>query len=254
MVLAGPPGTSKTWVAKHIARYLTQDNKSAIKTVQFHPSFGYEEFIEGLRPVVDPVSGAIQFKEVSGVVMKMAEDCTDSDNPHILIIDEMNRANLPRVFGELMYLFEYRGDHEAIDLQYSKDFSLPPNLLFIGTMNTADRSIRSIDIALRRRFEVIDCPPDRNILEQYYQNDAHTNSVPSLIDGFDSLNTRLEEALDRHHLVGHTFFMKPQMTLSLLRKTWTRKLGPLIEEYFFDQPDLAAEFLPEEFWPELSAQ
>ena len=166
----------------------------------------------------------------------------------------MNRANLPRVFGELMYLFEYREEDEAIDLQYSTDFSLPNNLKFIGTMNTADRSIRSIDVALRRRFDVIECAPDRGILERYYSNGLGTNHIDSLYDGFDQLNERLTAELDRHHTIGHTFFMVSECNAARLRKIWDRKLGPLIDEYFFDQPDIAAEFSPEQFWPELEAE
>ena len=123
----------------------------------------------------------------------------------MLVIDEMNRANLPRVLGELMYLFEYRD--EEIALQYSPRFRLPQDLLFIGTMNTADRSIRSIDIALRRRFDVFECPPDPEILARFYDGPENQNDVPTCSTGFDKLNEALEKELDRHHTIGHTFFM-----------------------------------------------
>ena len=113
----------------------------------------------------------------------MASQIGSDDEEHILIIDEMNRANLPRVFGELMYLFEYRD--EAISLQYTKAFKLPRALKFIGTMNTADRSIRSIDIALRRRFDVFECKPSREILERFYEKPEHQNEVESLFEGFE---------------------------------------------------------------------
>jgi len=254
VVLAGPPGTSKTWVAKHVAKYLTTGNPLATRTVQFHPSYGYEEFIQGLRPVIDEKLGGIRFDVVDGVVVKMANDIDDEDQIHVLVIDEMNRANLPRVFGELMYLFEYRDQDEAIDLQYSSDFSLPSNLKFIGTMNTADRSIRSIDVALRRRFDVFECPPDRGILERFYENGHGNNRISSLYDGFDKLNERLESELDRHHTIGHTFFMAKDLTPERLQKIWDRKLGPLIDEYFFDQPDIAGEFSPGDFWSELESE
>jgi 5-methylcytosine-specific restriction protein B len=163
-------------------------------------------------------------------------------------MDEMNRANLPRVFGELMYLFEYR--QKPADLLYTKNFRLPENLLFIGTMNTADRSIRSIDIALRRRFEVFECPPDVRILERFYSR--HENGLKSLFTGFEALNAELRARLDRHHAIGHTFFMsRSGFDAARLLKVWRRKIGPLIEEYFFDQPDVAAEFSPERHWPEV---
>ena len=117
-------------------------------------------------------------------------------------------------------------------------------------MNTADRSIRSIDVALRRRFEVFDCPPDRRILESYYEAIGR-NDVTGLFDGFDRLNEALTAHLDKHHAIGHTFFMAEEMTPDRLRRVWKRQIGPLIEEYFFDQPDVAADFTPERFWPGL---
>jgi 5-methylcytosine-specific restriction protein B len=134
----------------------------------------------------------------------------------------------------LMYLFEYRG--RSIDLQYSKNFKLPPNLWFVGTMNTADRSIRTIDTALRRRLAVFECAPDLDALSRYYL--SHNNSVPSLLDGLRVLNAELTQHRDRHHTIGHTFFMTEHMTPTILWRTWRQKIGPLLEEYFFDQPGL----------------
>ena len=120
IVLAGPPGTGKTWVAKHLVRYLTQDRPLAYRIVQFHPSYGYEEFVEGLRPIV--TDGGIEFTRVDGLVLETVNQMEEGEDLHFVLIDEMNRANLPRVFGELMYLLEYRED-ESIDLQYSRDFA-----------------------------------------------------------------------------------------------------------------------------------
>lgn len=217
-----------------------------MELVQFHPSYSYEQFIEGFKPEL--VDGALQFRPSRGIVLQMAGRCRERNAAHFLIIDEMNRANLPRVFGELMYLFEYRD--ETIQLPYSGEFSLPKNLFFLGTMNTADRSIRSIDIALRRRFEVFECPPDRGILEKYYQ--LNTNQVSSLFDGFDQLNQRLTQMIDRHHTIGHTFFMHPVLSPKLLATVWRRKIAPLLEEYLFDQPEELATFELSSFWPEAS--
>jgi hypothetical protein len=247
-VLAGPPGTSKTWMAKAILTHLTKGDPERVRVVQFHPSYGYEDFIEGLRPTIDE-EGRVSFQAVPGEVLRFVEDLASSPESHFLFIDEMNRANLSRVFGELMYLFEYRD--EEIDLRFTKAFRLPGNLRFVGTMNTADRSIRSIDIALRRRFEVFELRPDREVLRRFYAKSENTNEVPSLLDGFEALNQELTNRLDRHHTVGHAFFMRERLTPRNLRAVWERKIGPLIEEYFFDQPDVAAALLPSAFWPEL---
>lgn len=244
VILAGPPGTGKTWVAERVARYLTQDLPLHHCLVQFHPSYGYEEFVEGIRPVA--TDGGIVFKAVNGTVLEMAQAIEDQSDVHVLIIDEINRANIPRVFGELLYLLEYRD--ETITLQYSKSFALPSNLRFIATMNTADRSVRSIDVALRRRFEVFECPADAEILRRFYQRPQRTTTVPDLVEGFEKLNEALAAQLDRHHTIGQSFFMAPSYDRARLERTWRRQILPLIEDYFFDRPDVVAEFTLESFW------
>lgn len=243
IILAGPPGTSKTWIAELLARYLTQDRPHQTRTVQFHPSYSYEEFIEGLRPQV--TNQALSFEPHQGVLLRICSGLTSDSDYRVLVVDEMNRANLPKVFGELLYLLEYRD--KAIDLQYSPGFRLSKRLLMIGTMNTADRSIRSIDVALRRRFDVFECLPSATVMKRYFE--TRDNEVDDLIAGFDALNAALTEHLDRHHTIGHAFLMTDPMTPARLRHIWDHKLGPLIEEYFFDQPDIAAEFTLSRFWP-----
>lgn len=249
VILAGPPGTGKTWVAKAVVRYLTEDQSRRSRLVQFHPSYSYEQFIQGLRPTLDE-NNAITFRPVSGIVLELVDAMDKDAGDYFLIIDEMNRANLPRVLGELMYLFEYRD--ERIDLPYRKDFQLPKSLRFIGTMNTADRSIRSIDVALRRRFEVFECLPDPGILERYYETRVHT--VPGLFEGFAKLNERLARDVDEYHTIGQTYFMAQNFTSELLCATWRRKLKPLIQEYFLDQPDLGSTYILSEFWPEVNCE
>lgn len=251
VVLAGPPGTGKTFAARHIAAAILGEagdlGNSAITLVQFHPSYGYEDFVEGLRPTLGS-DGIVQFENVPGVIVQLAHEIQENDAPRVLIIDEMNRANLARVFGELMYLLEYRDSN--IKLMSQEGFNLPPNLYIIGTMNTADRSIRSIDIALRRRFDFFEVAPDVEILRRFFRaNPSQNHFGDELYSGFLELNLKLESELDRHHQIGHSFFMRYPLDAKALRRIWRQQVHPLLEEYFFDQPDLLSDYSVADFWP-----
>ena len=174
---------------------------------------------------------------------------SEVDHPVVLIIDEMNRGNLPTILGELLHLLSIEAQNTPLGSCIVVN-SLPRNLYLIGTMNTADRSIRSIDSALRRRFDLFELPASLDVLSRFHDRVEGTSpAVPDLMDGFRELNERLDTYLDRHHAIGHTFFMQPGFDATELRRVWERQIFPLIEEYFFDQPDIAQEFVLKDLWP-----
>lgn len=250
VVLAGPPGTGKTFVARWFAAELLglggDVDNGRITLVQFHPTYGYEDFVEGLRPVSD--HGEVVFKTIPGAIVKLSRAIQEDELPRVLIIDEINRANIARVFGELMYLLEYRD--RKIDLMLHEGFSLPANLYIIATMNTADKSTRVMDAALRRRFDFFTLDPDVEVLKAHYSVGGATNELgEELFEGFNALNLALSDDLDKHRLVGHSYFMEEAFDVGTLRAKWERQIAPLLDEYFFERHARDNKYTLERFWP-----
>ena len=240
IVLYGPPGTGKTYLAEKLARHLTDEG--AVRLVQFHPSYTYEDFFEGFRPEAGG-SGSLTFTLRPGPFRKFAEAAEDNKStPYILIIDEINRANLAKVFGELYYLLEYR-DH-SISLQYSPDaeFTLPPNLFIIGTMNTADRSIGRLDTAMRRRFAFVELhprvPPVRGLLARWLVRHKKPAELALLLD---ELNARIEDA---DAAIGPSYLMNERVYTKSdgLEQVWKYQIMPLLEDLFYGQHDLVERY------------
>lgn len=236
VIFQGPPGTGKTYVARKLARCLAGSD-DRVRLVQFHPSYAYEDFVQGFRPTLLE-NGQAGFEIRDGALLEMAEQAAgEPDEKHYLIIDEINRGNLSKILGELYFLLEYR-DAE-IRLQHSSQpFSLPPNLFFIGTMNTADRSIALVDLALRRRFAFFefhpDRPPIRGLLSRWLdQNAKDTAWVAEVVD---AANRKLD---DRHAALGPSYFMPKEGALddARVQAIWDHDVLPYIEEHLFGQHD-----------------
>jgi 5-methylcytosine-specific restriction protein B len=233
-VLYGPPGTGKTHIARKLAEHLVGGGRGFSDLVQFHPSYSYEEFIQGIRPEPLPGGGGLDYPLKKGRFLEFCDRAREAgESPCVLIIDEINRAHLSRVFGELMYLLEYRG-HE-IPLAAGRPFSIPENVYILGTMNTADRSIALVDHALRRRFAFIGLRPNMDILRRVH---GDSEWVEPLIQILSEVN---QEIGNPHYEVGVTFFLG-NGTRGEIEDIWQMEIYPYLEEYFFDQPTRAEKF------------
>ena len=231
IVFYGPPGTGKTYVAQHLTEHLAKSGTTEL--VQFHPSYTYEDFFEGYRPV-STTGSSVGFEIKPGPLRRIAAAAQEApDQPHFLVIDEINRANLAKVFGELYFLLEYRD--QVITLQYSdEEFTLPENLYIIGTMNTADRSIALVDSAMRRRFYFVEMapsePPVDGLLRRWLTSQ---NLATWPADLLDALNTQIGDA-DAE--IGPSFFMTPDLLEpGRLEQIWRYSIMPLLRERLYGQ-------------------
>ncbi len=249
-ILYGPPGTGKTWAtarrcveicdgsgqrtdADARLRYDALVEEERVAFVTFHESYGYEEFVEGLRPETDGGMG-FRLEPVPGALKRIATRARANTAPHVLVIDEINRANVSKVLGELVTLLEEdkrAGAENAVSvvLPYSGErFTLPANLHVLGTMNTADRSIALLDTAVRRRFDFEELAPTPGALEE-----AAGRTGVDLPAVLGAVNRRLEWLIDRDHLIGHAWLMGAA-SKSDVDNIMRRKIVPLIAEYFHD--------------------
>ncbi len=238
LIFYGPPGTGKTFLAQHLAEHLGGD---AVQLVQFHPSYSYEDFFEGYRPTE---SGG--FALTPGPMRRIVERARkEPGTPHFLIIDEINRGNLAKIFGELYFLLEYRD--RTVELLYARDsgevgFSLPKNVFIIGTMNTADRSIALVDAAMRRRFAFLPLHPSEeptaSMLSKWLEANGHSQEAAVLLG---ELNDRID---DPDFKIGPSYFMRPAVHKPHgFDRVWRTAILPLLEEHHYgDGVDVVSQY------------
>ncbi|MDX2542818.1 AAA family ATPase [Streptomyces sp. WI04-05B] len=230
IILYGPPGTGKTFLARRLAQHVAGPDRTRL--VQFHPSYTYEDFFEGFRPVRGD-GGTVAFEVVPGPFKLLVDRARqDPANPYVLVIDEINRANLAKVFGELYFLLEYR--EEPIITQYSpeQEFDLPKNVYIIGTMNTADRSVALVDAAMRRRFAFRrlspDSPPVAGLLRRWLDRQGLPDRPAALLD---ALNSRLA---DPDRAIGPSYLMNRHAAdPDGLELIWSTQILPLLEDQLY---------------------
>lgn len=274
LILYGPPGTGKTYNSVIYAvaicdgkpvdeltdydavmsRYNELKKVGRISFTTFHQSYGYEEFIEGIKPIIDENKHDIGYTIESGVFKKFCDNAKsitrtstgiestvieENTEPYVFIIDEINRGNISKIFGELITLIESTkrdGMPEAASaiLPYLGDeFSVPSNVYILGTMNTADRSIALMDTALRRRFQFVEMMPASDVLRKIHADKVEDLDVAAMLD---KINERIEFLYDREHTIGHAFFtdLKDDATLEKLQSIFEKSVIPLLQEYFYE--------------------
>ncbi len=246
-IIQGPPGTGKTFLAQKLAQHLIGGGDGFSDIIQFHPAYTYEDFIQGIRP--QSQNGQLTYPIVPGRFLEFCEKAEACEDTCVLIIDEINRANLSQVFGELMYLLDDRQDTARfITLASGQLFRIPTNVRIIGTMNTADRSIALVDNALRRRFAFIPIYPNYEVLRQYHHREETGFPVDKLTSILKDVNRAIN---NKHYQLGISFFLTKTLTEDI-QDIWQMEIEPYLEEYFFDNQAKMDEFLWDKIKDKLS--
>ena len=237
VILQGAPGVGKTYAAQRLAySIMGEKNQNRVMTVQFHQSYSYEDFIEGFRP-----SGN-DFALKRGAFYNFCRAAEiDSENRYFFIIDEINRGNLSKIFGELFMLIENDKRGCQLQLLYSDEkFSVPKNVYILGTMNTADRSLAMLDYALRRRFAFYEMKPGFNTRGfRKYRAELNNAKFDNLVQCVEQLNAAIagDESLGEGFCIGHSYFCGlEEVNDQALARIVEYELIPLIKEYWFDEP------------------
>ena len=254
IILQGPPGTGKTFISKKIAERIT-GKKENIFSIQFHQSYSYEEFVVGYKP-----NSEGNFALQKGSLIQVCERAKQNENENfVMFIDEINRANISKVFGELLSLIENdkRGPENAVKILYSENdinFYIPSNLYFVCAMNTADRSLKMVDYALRRRFSFFEFKPEFDKPEfKNFLKDKNVNAktIDRIVNNISKVNQQISDdnfELGDGYCIGHSYFCPKGNSSDSFGDQWYEQIieyeiKPLINEYYFDKPDQAAELI-----------
>ncbi|RMG37686.1 MAG: AAA family ATPase [Methanobacteriota archaeon] len=244
MIYYGVPGTGKTFLARKVAEKCDQ-----VKFVQFHPSYGYEDFFGGIFPKL--VNGKVNYEFRNGHFLNLVEMAKKNpDKSYCLIIDEINRANLPKVFGELLYSLEYR--NEPLEITHGKKIAVPNNLYIIGTMNTSDRSLAEMDLAIRRRFLFVEVLPDDSLIQEHFDDLGMGNNpiVEKLIELFNRINSKIMEQVEPDARIGHSYFMLKDLEEKTIGDMIYYEIIPLLEDIFFQDREFINDILGMEIFRE----
>ncbi len=230
-------------MAEKIAKYVIATNGKT-KLVTFHPSYGYEDFVEGIKPIPVNEGAQIKYESAPGILKQIVEEAKKEPNKRfVLLVDEINRGNIAKIFGELIHCLEYRGEQHKVTLPYSQeDFYLPNNVFIIGTMNSADRSIALVDYALRRRFCFIEFMPKEKILEDWLSASVINIDKAKIVECLRKINAEIssDPKLGKHFQIGHSYFMQKGLDEKKIDQIWKYDIKPLLEEYYFEDTDAIA--------------